>query len=589
MPARSRNLASDPDRRSFLEELYQGRFRWDLIRPFPQQDPVDRKKGDAAVAGLGDFFHGRLDPTEVDEQAAFPAQFTDALRAQGYLKLQADTGLGGHELSCLNTFRVIEAAASRCFPAAVLMGIENSLGAGALLPIMPPGPLADRVARQVRSSGLSGSADTEPSGAANQGRTTTAVPVEDGAAYVLNGHKVQVVNAPEGELFTVTAAVRGEDGETRNRLFVVDADTPGFSRGGSQALMGMKGLPFGWITLNDVRVPAERLLVEAESEHTSRLTPAISRLVVRGRLYIIAAPSLAVSRLCLDWMREFVGRRRIDGRDLGEYEEIQRRLADCRADTYALESVAMWSLLGIDNQAEVNLLFEQNSAKNICSLLGWRVVETTMSVLAGEGYETAGSKAARGVTPSPVERAFRDMRGLRITGGVDFLLDNWTAARTILSYYYPDPDPADDTTAGPVLAPELCARNAAHLDHVADGIRRFGEICRDLTRRHPDRAALVARERLMILLNQIATELLTMALSLARAASQSETDPGAQDLADLYCSAGRLRLADLHHRLSAHDTGDEPDFARVADAWLAEEAPAAPLHAVSADVREAGR
>ncbi|MFD0385390.1 hypothetical protein ACFQ2B_33245 [Streptomyces stramineus] len=37
MAPRTRNLASDPDRPSFLEELYQGRFRWDLIHPFPEQ------------------------------------------------------------------------------------------------------------------------------------------------------------------------------------------------------------------------------------------------------------------------------------------------------------------------------------------------------------------------------------------------------------------------------------------------------------------------------------------------------------------------------------------------------------------------
>ncbi|MFD0385391.1 acyl-CoA dehydrogenase family protein [Streptomyces stramineus] len=90
-----------------------------------------------------------------------------------------------------------------------------------------PGPLADRVRAHVLSGGLSGTADTEPAGAANQGRTTTATLVEDGAAYLLNGRKIQVVNAPAGDLFSVTASVREADGTERNRLFFVDAATPG--------------------------------------------------------------------------------------------------------------------------------------------------------------------------------------------------------------------------------------------------------------------------------------------------------------------------------------------------------------------------
>ncbi|MFD0385392.1 acyl-CoA dehydrogenase family protein [Streptomyces stramineus] len=172
-------------------------------------------------------------------------------------------------------------------------------------------------------------------------------------------------------------------------------------RSGPQELMGLRGLPFGGLDLENVRVPAELALAEPDPEHTSRLTPAVSLLVVRGRLYIIAAPALAAAKLCLGWAHDFVARRSVDGRGLGEYEEIRRRLAESRAETFALESTARWSLLGEDQGAAVNLKFEQNASKNICSVLGWRIVERTLSMLAGEGYETAQSKQRRQVTPAP--------------------------------------------------------------------------------------------------------------------------------------------------------------------------------------------
>ncbi|MEU3355319.1 acyl-CoA dehydrogenase family protein [Streptomyces sp. NPDC037389] len=563
MAPRTRNLASDPDRPSFLEELYQGRFRWDLIHPFPEQRPEDRERGDAAVASVGALLRERIDPVEVDADGALPDGFLAELAERGYLRMQAGPDVGGHGLSSYNTFRVIEEAASWCFPVAVLLGIENALGAGAFLPVLPPGPLADRVRAHVLAGGLSGSADTEPEGAANQGRSTTATVVEDGAAYLLNGRKIQVVNAPAGGLFSVTASVQGPDGTERNRLFFVDADTPGVRRTGPQELMGMRGLPFGGLDLDDVRVPAGLALAEPDPEHSSRLTPAVSLLVVRGRLYIIAAPSLATAKLCLSWARDFAARRSVDGRGLGEYEEIRRRLAENRAEVFALESTARWSLLGEDNGTDVNLKFEQNASKNICSVLGWRVVERTLSMLGGEGYENARSKRDRQAPPHAVERAFRDVRGLRITGGVDFLLDHWSASRTLLSYYYPEPDHAADLTAE--QAPPagfgddhaLSARNLEHLAFVREQVHRFGRDCLELTRRHPDRAELAVKQRLMILLNRTATELLTMSLTLARAASTSTSgDQEAQDLADVYCTAARARLVALRHR-RAQEEGEE--------------------------------
>ena len=37
---------------SFIAELFRGNFRWDLMYPFPEQDPEDKRWGDAFIEQL---------------------------------------------------------------------------------------------------------------------------------------------------------------------------------------------------------------------------------------------------------------------------------------------------------------------------------------------------------------------------------------------------------------------------------------------------------------------------------------------------------------------------------------------------------
>ena len=564
-----RNPMSIPGTTSFLEELYVGRLRWDLISPFPAQDLADRELGDEVVAELRGLLQERVDPDDVERTQRLPDGLVEELQRRGYLKLQLDADLGGRSLSQFNTFRVIEAAATWCVPVALVLAIQNSVGVGPLMRFLSPGPLRDLVRERLLAGTVCGTADTEPTGAANLRRQTTATLTEDGEAYLLNGEKIHVGNAPIADLLIVSATVREGEQEHR-RLFVVDTDSPGFEITAWHEFMGVKGFPNGAMTFTDVRVPKERMLV-ARAKDDVRVTVEASAMVIIGRLHMIVAPSLAIAKRCLEWSHRFVTERAIDGRPLGEYDEIQRRIAESLADTFAIEAIAEWSLLSPPRTEGVNALFEQSVAKNIGSVLGWRIAERTMSLLAGEGYETASSKKGRGVRPFPLERALRDVRNFRISGGIDFQLDFWNSQMLIFSYYYPDPDnlaEIESDRLDPSIEGEtrLSERNTEHLRFAATEVRRYARACREISLRYQDRRAISAAERPLILVSDIANELLTMALVLARAARLADDSvEGAQELADIHCTAARHRLADLWQRLAARD---EPDYAKLSGDWL---------------------
>ncbi|MDH6133740.1 alkylation response protein AidB-like acyl-CoA dehydrogenase [Kitasatospora sp. MAA4] len=551
----------------FLAELHLGRLRWDLLTPFPEQTEADRAQGDAAVAELMRFLKETLDPTEVDRTAQLPDGFHDACVARGYFRLQDDTAVGGLGLSALNAFRMIQAAASWSVTACYAMSVHLGLGAGAYLPMLADGELKDELTRLLEAGAISGDADTEPAGAINRSRATTAVPTEDGTGFLISGEKVFIQNGPIAGLLRVSATVH-ENGRELIRLFFVDTADPGFHVKSWHEYLGLKGLPNAALTFDQVFVPHSRVfsLKGLKSEGEWRQAPELHTVSVRGRMYPISAPALAIGRLCLHWSREFIQRRRVEGRGLEQYDEIQRIVAATLAEVFAMESVVEWCLLAEQQHPGIDLDAEQTVAKNINSMTSWRIVDRTLSLLAAEGFETARSKARRGAQPLPVERFFRDARALRVAGGVDFMVDHW-AARRLLSRHYPEPQAiAEAPTDLAGQDRSLSERNRRHLRFVAEQSVEFAVLCRSLTDHHGDPEELFARERTLILLNQISAEMFSMSVVLARAARLHPEGSGpAQDLADVFCAEARHRIADARRRL---DDEQQPEHAGLCAQWL---------------------
>lgn len=562
----------------FMAELFLGRLRSDLLQPFPEQDPQERAAGDEIVAEVSEFLQRHVDPTEIDETRRLPDGLIQQLQERNYLRLCMERRVGGLALSLYNTFRVIQTAATWSIPVGLVIAQNNGLGSGAYLPLLPEGPLRELISARVAEGIVSCGADTEPSGAANRLRTTTATPVEDGAAYLLNGEKIHIANGSVADFLDVTATVE-VNGRKQTRLFFVDTRSPGFQVAGHHEFLGMRGAPIARLVLRNVRVPREQMLAGEGDEW--QLWPQIYSMAATARIFLIAAPSLAIAKLCTQWSRDFVRRRRVDGSPLGSYSQIQRMVAESLADTFAIDSVVAWALLG---ESRADTRYDRVAAKNITSLTSWRVIDRTMSLLGGEGFETGPSKARRGAPALPVERFLRDARGLRISGGVDFQVDFWAAQAGLLSRYYPAdgrrPEVGNPRPSLPM--PGLDARNSEHLAYTESHVTRLARTCTELSQRYPDPEALYARESIVVALGQLTRELFTMAVVLARAShlvQRGEAEAG--NLADIYCCAARHRVEDTWRHLSADP---EPDYAGVSDRWLTHPA----FGPLTRDVIEAG-
>ncbi|MFF9105236.1 acyl-CoA dehydrogenase family protein [Streptomyces rubrogriseus] len=532
--------------------MESGRLDWNTLLPFPVPDAASGTVADALIKEITESVAAEVDPERTDATGQLPDGLIDRLRDDGWFRLRNASALGGHELSDYDAFRLVERVCAVSQPVGQTLAIQNAVGAAALLAALPDGPLRAKVERRIAAGTVSAFAGTEPEGANNAWPGTTAVPTADGSAYLLSGEKVFTGNGDIADLLAVLATVP-EDGHRRVGVFFVDTTDPGFRVRSRLEFMGSRGLHNAALTLDGVRVPREdALLGEPDAP---RFPAPVGAIALLSALFFNAAPALAIARQCQEWSSAFVARRAINGRPLGEYDQIQRILATTAAEVFAMDTVVRWSLL---DSGLTDRWFERSVTKNLCTVTAWRIVDRTMSLLGGEGFETARSKQRRGAEPLPLERLFRDARGLRVSGNIDFLLDIQSARLLLAGRYAAGGAGAADDVPEPARPTGLDPANEAHLRAAEQGLRRFERVCRRLIAEHPRPDALFGRQETLRLLGRISAELFSMCAVLARVAS--DTDDGAQGLTDVHCTAVRHRLAGLWRRLTA--TG-EPDYAAV--------------------------
>ncbi|MCK9924289.1 acyl-CoA/acyl-ACP dehydrogenase [Frankia sp. AgPm24] len=554
--------------RSFVTSLDTGRLHWDRLAPFPTEEPDVEQRADQLVDELGTFVEDRVDPEETDRTAALPEGFIEELRERGYLSLRQDPAVGGHGLSAYGALRAVARAATWSAPVGQLLGVQNGVAPLELARFLPAGSVRDLLEDHIARRTIAGWADTEPTGQNNSRPGLTGTLTEDGTAYLLRGQKIFIGSGNIAELLAVTG-LQVADGESRIAVFFADTRQPGFSAHAHE-FVGAKGLPVGALTFDDVRVPREHVLVVGEEN--PQAAPQTRAMGIVGRIYSTSGPALAIARLCLGWSEDFVSRRLIDGRGLAEYDLIQRLLATSFADVFAMDSALRWALIG---PGLADRWFELVLAMNGSRAANWRVVDQTVSLLGGEGIETARSKQRRGARPLPVERFFRDARLIRTIGNVDFQVDNVTARQYLARFYGPGAPQLDlrpGADGREVTEPaDLSPANVEHRGALDEQLRWFAETSRDLVRRHPDPRELAAQEQSLALLNRLAGELFTAGATLARASQLASDDGGAsQGLADIYLTEALRRVDDLRRRL--RPAISEPDYAKISRDFLAPDA-----------------
>ncbi|WP_433129656.1 acyl-CoA dehydrogenase family protein [Micromonospora sp. CA-240977] len=337
---------------------------------------------------------------EADETGEFPKASYDALRAADFHAPHIPEEYGGAGADALATAIVIEEVARACASSSLIPAV-NKLGT---MPLLLSG--SEDLKRRYLTPVAAGDAMfsyclSEPEAGSDAASMTTRA-VRDGDHWVLNGVKRWITNAGVSEFYTVFAVT---DPAARSRgisAFVVEKADAGVSFGAPEKKLGIKGSPTREVYLDNVRIPADRMIgAEGTGFATAMKTLDHTRVT-------IAAQAVGIAQGALDYAKGYVAERRQFGKAVAEFQGIQFMLADMGMKLEAARQLT-YAAAGKSERGDADLTYFGAAAKCFASDAAMEITTDAVQLLGGYGY----------TRDYPVERMMRDAKITQIYEGTN--------------------------------------------------------------------------------------------------------------------------------------------------------------------------
>jgi alkylation response protein AidB-like acyl-CoA dehydrogenase len=338
---------------------------------------------------------------ERDRESRFDRVMITQMAEMGFLGMLIPEQYDGLGLDAQSYLLALEEIAVGDATAAVTLSVHNSLPTQMILNFGNDAQRAQFLPPMARGELLGAFALSEPEAGSDAASLRTQA-VRDGDSWVLNGTKAWVSHGNEAGVILCMA--RTDTSEARKgtkgiSTFILTPDLPGFHLTKKENKMGLRASPTLQIVLDNCRVPADRLL----GDEGKGLTYALGSLD-HGRLGI-AAQAIGIARAALEASIKYVGERKQFGKNIGEFQAIQFKIADMATRITASRTLLHAAAAAKERGEKITRF--SSMAKLFATETAMWVTTQAVQIHGGYGY----------VTDYPVERHMRDAKVTEIYEG----------------------------------------------------------------------------------------------------------------------------------------------------------------------------
>jgi alkylation response protein AidB-like acyl-CoA dehydrogenase len=352
-----------------------------------------------------------------DETEEFPQGSWDALRKADLFGITVDERYGGMGMGDIEAAIALEELARVDVSSAILAQLTfngppraiQHLGSETMkekwLPLAATGEMLFCI----------GISETEAGSAVNHMRARLT---QDGDNYRLNAYKNYVTGGHKAGCCLVWCRFPGSEGSRGIGAVVVDLAADGVTVAGTHVKMGLRGTSEAELAFDDVLIRPEDVLLVGDPDNSEAFKTLISH--INHERCGNAAMCVGAAQGSLEYAVRYMTERTIGGEPLSKLQGLQWKVADMATQLEGAR-LLLQRALHLAGPHGTPPALETAMAKAAANLAAKFVCDEAIQLLGGYGYSRE----------YPVERAYRDIRGLCIGAGTVEIQRNFIGSQVL--------------------------------------------------------------------------------------------------------------------------------------------------------------
>lgn len=359
---------------------------------------------DADIDALRDSVHrwaqDQIKPKarKIDSDNCFPHALWREMGAMGLLGITVPEEYGGADLGYLAHVIATEEIARASASVALSYGAHSNLCVNQIALNGTPAQKARYLPDLISGTHVGALAMSE-AGAGSDVVGMTLRAERQGQGYVLNGSKYWITNGAEASTLVVYAKTDPGAGSKGITAFIVEGDSPGFSKSPHFDKLGMRGSNTVELVFKDVHVPESGVLGQVGRG---------VQVLMSGLDYervVLSGIGLGIMAAALDEVMPYVASRTQFGQPLGSFQLMQGKIADMYTKLNAARAL-VYATAGACDRGEVTRI-DASACVLYASEAGMEVAHQAVQALGGAGF----------MADAVVARLFRDAKLMEIGAG----------------------------------------------------------------------------------------------------------------------------------------------------------------------------